>query len=184
MREILIIGLIAAALVGAWFLISSTTVSNTGSAALSARDQVRANEMEQLLSFYNSAPITPAMPDHRIVMLGDGTGMFLHFNGMLGKESQLNWIGQVVPGHFCKAEQDRVQAAYGPGFTHFHKKITPGNDPAAGHGGVGGEDGYWFRHIAVASIPKGDMMAGTGVPWGPVSPGIDSNFMPTPPPQC
>ena len=87
-------------------------------------------------------------------------------------------------GRFCQGEQARVEASYGPGFTHFHKQSTPGNDPAAGHGGVGGEDGFWFRHIAVTNIPQGDMMAGTGVPWGPVRPGIDYDFMPTAAPQC
>lgn len=189
MREILIIGLLAATLIGAWFLISSTTVSstnNTATTALSARELTHAKEMAQLIDFYDSVPITPEMPNHKIVMLDDGTGMFLHFNTAYGQEQTLNWIGQLVPGMFCAAEQERVEASYGPGFTHFHKKSTPGTDPTAGHGGVGGEEGYWFRHIAVRNIEQGDPNESNGMafPWGPISPGIDYNFMPTTPPAC
>lgn len=181
MREVLILGLIVVAVLGAWLFISSTTVSSGG---LSAHEKVLANEMQQLVDFYKDSPITPAMPDHKIRVLPDGSGMFFHFNAPYGQESQLLWIGQLVPGRFCKADQQQVEAAYGAGFSHFHKKFTPGSNPEAGHGGVGGEDGYWFRHIAVTNIPQGDMMKGTGVPWGPVSPGVDVNFMPTAAPEC
>lgn len=155
-----------------------------GGGKLSPQDKIYAQEMRQLREFFSDSPIQPAMPDHLIKMLPDGTGMFLHFNKPVGQDTMLLWIGTMVPGKFCKADQEKVQAAYGPGFPHFHQKKIPGNDPMAGHGGKGGEDGFWFRHIAITHIPQGDMMAGTGVPWGPVMPGIDMNFMPTSAPEC
>jgi hypothetical protein len=151
---------------------------------LSAHDQALLNQMKQLHQFFSDRPIQPAMPDHLMKELSDGSGIFLHFDQPLGRESQILWIGTMVPGRFCEADQERVRSTHGPGYVHFHQKRIPGSDPMAGHGGRGGEDGYWFRHIAVTSIPRGDMMAGTGVPWGPVSPGIDLDFMPTPAPEC
>jgi hypothetical protein len=177
----LLIGLVVLAVLGGWLLISSTSRTGGG---LSAQDQVYAQQMRQLRAFLNDNPIQPAMPDHLIKTLADSSLFFLHFDQPVGQDSQILWIGTAVPGRFCKADQERVQAAQGPGFIHFHQKNIPGNDPMAGHGGKGGEDGYWFRHVATTSIPKGDMMAGTGVPWGPVRPGIDMDFMPTAAPAC
>lgn len=187
MREILIIGLLAATLIGAWFLISSTTVTNNNTGVvLSEREQIHAFEMSQLVNLYSDTPMQPHLPNHKFIHLDDGTGMFLHFNTAYGNDQTLNWIGTFVPGRFCKAEQERVEATYGPGFTHFHKETTPGTDPTAGHGGVGNEEGYWFRHIAVRDIEQGDPNETNGMafPWGPISPGIDYNFMPTTPPEC
>lgn len=182
MREILLGLAIAAALVMGIALFYGGTGSK-----LDARDQVLANGFKQLREFLSDSPIQPAMPEHLIKILEDGTGFFLHFDKPVGQDKQVLWLGTMIPGRFCKADEERVRQAYGPGFVHFHKKFTPGNDPNAGHGGKGGEEGFWFRHIAVTDIPHGDMsamMAGTGVPWGPVSPGIDMNFMPTPAPEC
>ena len=181
MKEALIAAIVVLAILGGWLLISSTSRTGGG---LSAQDQAYAQEMKQLRAFFNDSPIQPAMPDHLIKVLADGTGIFFHFDKPVGQDSMILWLGTMVPGKFCKADQERVQTASGPGFAHFHQKSIPGTDPMAGHGGKGGEDGYWFRHVAATSIPKGDMMAGTGVPWGPVKPGIDMNFMPTPAPAC
>jgi hypothetical protein len=179
MREVLVGLAIAAVLVVGIALIYGGTGSK-----LSARDQVLANEFSQLRAFFRDRATEPSLPDHLYKMLSDGTGLFLHFDKPVGQDSKVLWIGTIVPGRFCKADEERVRQTYGPGFVHFHQKFIPGNDPNAGHGGKGGEDGFWFRHIAVTEIPFGDMMAGTGVPWGPVSPGIDMSFMPTPAPEC
>ncbi len=181
MKEALIVAVVILAVLGGWLLISSTSRTGGG---LSAQDQVYAQEMKQLRAFYSDSPTQPALPDHLYKIFSDGTGAFFHFDKPVGQDTMILWIGTLVPGRFCKADQERVANSYGPGFVHFHQKFTPGSDPNAGHGGKGGEDGYWYRHIAVTNIPKGDMMAGTGVPWGPVKPGIDMNFMPTPAPSC
>lgn len=146
-----------------------------GGGKLGPREQAYINEMKQLRAFYDDKPTQPHLPDHLYVLLEDSTGMFLHFDKPVGQDSKILYIGPIVLGRFCKADQERVEQAYGPGFTHFHQKFIPGNDPNAGHGGKGGEDGFWFRHIAVGEF---DM------PWGRVEPGIDFNFMPTPAPEC
>lgn len=179
MREILIGLAVAVALVVGFAVLYGGTGTK-----LSARDQALLNEFKQFRGFLNDSPIRPAMPDHLIKIFSDGTGFFLHFDKPVGQDSQILWFGTMIPGRFCKADEDRVRQTYGPGFVHFHQAFVPGSDPNAGHGGRGGEEGFWFRHIAATPIPYGDMMAGTGVPWGPVSPGIDLNFMPTSAPEC
>jgi hypothetical protein len=179
MREIILgIALVSVLILGIGFLFAGRGEK------LSPRDQVLLNEMKQLREFFQDNPIQPAMPDHLIKELSDGTGLFFHFDKPVGQESMILWMGSMILGKFCIADQERVQSAQGPGFVHFHQKRIPGSDAMAGHGGKGGEEGYWFRHIAVTNIPQGDMMAGTGAPWGPVNPGIDMDFMPTPAPEC
>lgn len=133
-----------------------------------------ADQMKQLQAAYNARPIQPHMGDHQFMALDDGTLLFLHFDKAADKAEKLLYVGQAVPGKFTKAEQERVERQFGKGFTHFHQKNCSGSNPEACHGGKGGEDGYWFRHVAVDSFT---------MPWGAVKPGIDHNFMPTPPPQ-
>ena len=182
MREILLgLAVVAVLVIGIGILFAGS------GGKISARDQALVNEMQQLRQFMGDSPTQPPLPDHLYKILEDGSTVFLHFNKPVGQDSMVLWIGASVPGKFCKADEDRVAKTSGSGYVHFHQKFISGNDPTAGHGGKGGEDGYWYRHIAVTNIPKGDMMAmmaGTGVPWGPVSPGIDMNFMPTLAPDC
>ena len=102
----------------------------------------------------------------------DGGGfVFLHFDKPIAEATKILYTGHTVPGKFCKEDQDALPE----GFTHFHKKFVEGDNPQAGHGGKGGEEGYWFIHIAINEF---DM------PWGHVVPGLDKVFMPTPPPSC
>jgi hypothetical protein len=110
----------------------------------------------------------PSMSDHRAFMLPDsGTVIALHFDNMdLSKAENLNWVALGVPGKFCKQDQERVEAQFGPGFTHFHDMA---NDT---HGGAPGAEGVWFVHTAVRDFDS--PMSG-----GAVSQGIDNRFMPT-----
>ena len=113
-----------------------------------------------------------SMTDHRAFMLPTGGVIALHLdNTDLSKAQNLNWVALGVPGKFCKQDQDRVEAQFGPGFTHFHDMM---NDT---HGGAKGAQGVWFVHVAVRSFDS--PMSG-----GPVSQGIDSKFMPTPAQVC
>ncbi|MBI4328446.1 MAG: hypothetical protein HY685_01105 [Chloroflexi bacterium] len=119
-------------------------------------------------------PVDPAMmpnmSDHRVFMLPTGAVIGLHFDNMdLKQAKNLNWVAFGVPGVFCKDDQARVEAQFGPGFTHFHDMM---NDV---HGGAPGTAGAWFVHTAVRDFQA---------PWGPVSQGIDYNFMPTAAPSC
>ena len=112
----------------------------------------------------------PSMTDHRAYMLPSGVVLALHFDNMdLAKAENLNWVAVGLPGKFCKADQARVEAEYGKGFTHFHSMK---NDT---HGGEAGEEGVWFVHTAVREFEA---------PWGKVKPGVDTNFMPTEAPDC
>jgi hypothetical protein len=111
-----------------------------------------------------------SMSDHRAFMLPTGGVVALHFDNMdLSKAENLNWVALGVPGRFCKQDQERAEAQFGPGFTHFHDMT---NDT---HGGAPGAEGVWFVHTAVRDFQA---------PWGPVSQGVDHHFMPTPAPDC
>lgn len=109
----------------------------------------------------------PSMKDHRAYMLPTGGILALHFDSMdLKQAKHLNWVALGVPGKFTREEQQRVEAQFGKGFTHFHDMK---NDV---HGGQPGAEGAWFVHVAVREFDA---------PWGRVKPGIDDKFMPTPP---
>lgn len=112
----------------------------------------------------------PSMSDHRAFMLPSGVVLALHFDNMdLSKAANLNWVALGIPGRFCTEDQERVEAQYGPGFTHFHDMK---NDT---HGGAAGAEGVWFIHTAVRDFEA---------PWGPVQQGVDAKFMPTEAPAC
>jgi hypothetical protein len=112
----------------------------------------------------------PSMSDHRAYMLPSGVLVALHFDNMnLDEAENLNWVALGFPGRYCKEDQERVEAEYGSGFTHFHDLE---NDV---HGGEPGAEGVWFVHVAVRDFEA---------PWGEVSQGIDGEFMPTPAPDC
>lgn len=112
-----------------------------------------------------------SMTDHRAYMLANGHIIALHFDSMdLSKAQNLNWMALGVPGTFTRADQERVEREFGKGFTHFHDLE---NDV---HGGQPGAEGAWFVHVAVRDFES--PMSG-----GQVKAGVDTKFMPTPPPQ-
>lgn len=176
MKQALLIVVLAATVLAGWLLLSSTKSSVSNTSQISSRGHVLVHEMQQLIDAYDDMPFQPAFSNHKYMELDDGTLMFIHFDGKIGEEAGLLYVGQAVSGVFCDSDQQRVNQQYGNGFTHFHTKVTPGaTEASAGHGGTPNADGYWFRHVAVDNL---DM------PWGSVRPGIDHNFMPTPPPSC
>ncbi len=130
--------------------------------------------MHQLKDFFGTdQPFDAPLPEHLYKVLDDGTAIFLHFDKPLAEgPTKILYIGDAVPGKFCNTPE--VQELMTKGYVHFHttNKVPT---PEAGHGGKGGEDGFWLRHIAVGEF---DM------PWGHVTPGIDYNFMVTQPPDC
>ena len=112
----------------------------------------------------------PSMTDHRAFMLPTGGVIALHHDNMdLSAAENLNWVAIGIPGEFCRADQERVEAQFGEGATHFHDMV---NDI---HGGEPGAQGVWFYHVAVRDFDA---------PWGAVTQGIDHNFMPTAAPDC
>lgn len=126
---------------------------------------------QQLTNVVQPVQMT-SMTDHRAFMLPTGGVLAVHHDNLdLSKAENLNWLAFGVPGRFCKQDQERVQAQFGPGFSHFHDMV---NDT---HGGAVGAEGVWFVHIAVRNFDSA--MSG-----GPVTSGIDSRFMPTPAREC
>ncbi len=110
----------------------------------------------------------PSMSDHTAFMTPGGLMVALHFDNMdISQAQNLNWVAIGVPGKFSKQDQERIEKLYGKGFTHFHDLM------ADTHGGPPGTEGVWFVHFAVRDFDA---------PWGNLKPGLDSNFMPTPPP--
>lgn len=169
------VGFSAALLLGGFVLgITSPFGGHHGAAHVHAQDAQQAkaahywNQLTQLMK-----PVEmPTMTDHRAFMLPSGVVIALHFDNMsLDQAENLNWVALGIPGTFCAADQLRVEAAYGPGFTHFHDMV---NDI---HGGAPGAQGVWFVHTAVRDFQS--MMSG-----GPVAQGVDMKFMPTPGPTC
>lgn len=111
--------------------------------------------------------ISPAMPDHKLLDIGGGRLIFLHYDRPADQPgAQLMYVGDAIRGRFSEEERPRI-----PGYTHFHKLFVDAPTAEAGHGGNPGDEGYWFRHIAVREMQ---------MPWGKVTPGVDFKFMPTP----
>jgi len=151
------------------------TEISTGELATLQHD---ANLFQLIQKGYDSVPTRPPLPNHLYKEVNNGEFVFLHFDKAISQATKLFYTGRAVPGRFCKEDQDALPLDNGKlAFTHFHKALVEGDDatPEEGHGGEGGEEGFWFVHVAAAEL---DM------PWGSVSPGVDYKFMPTPPPSC
>ena len=141
----------------------------SGGSAAPSRD---ARYWQQLTSLFEPVELK-SMTDHRAYVLPSGYLLALHFDNMdLEKAENLNWVALGIPGRFCEKDQARVEAEFGPGFTHFHDL------EADTHGGKPGAKGVWFVHVGVRDFES-------PMSEGPVSGGeIDSRFMPTPAPDC
>lgn len=166
----LTLSLTAAALI-AIGAVGGATLSSLGTSNAEAQSGNSAHYWDQLMGLLQPVEM-PTMTDHRAFMLPSGVVMALHFDNMnLSQAQNLNWLALGIPGSFCASDQQRVEGAYGSGFTHFHDMV---NDI---HGGAPGASGVWFVHSAVRDFDS--PMSG-----GPVKQGIDMNFMPTPAPDC
>jgi plastocyanin len=99
----------------------------------------------------------------------DDVFLFLQFdNPNPAAATALRYIGIGVKGVFCAENQpDRS-------FTHFHRYDAP--DYREGHGGDPGAQGYWLTWAAVDTFEARDGRR--------ITPGIDYDFSPTPPPSC
>ena len=131
--------------------------------ATSAPLEKDAGLWRQLRATY-ADPAPPDMPDHLVKMLSDGKILFIHLDGPVDTAKNILWIGDGIPGKFVKADQPAEE-----GYVHFHG-MNGGHGPAV----APETPGFWVRHIAVKEFEA---------PWGHVTSGIDTNFMPTPPPE-
>ena len=147
--------------------LGSSSAATSAEPALGKRD---AQFWQQLVQNFQSGRSVGmnSMADHEIMALPGGLVLALHFDNMnLAETKNLNWVAVGVPGVFTKADQNRVNRLYGPGFTHFHDL------KADAHGGKPGTKGVWFVHVGARnfSSPFGKVVAGK----------VDPTFMPTPP---
>lgn len=126
----------------------------------------------QLRAFFDDhSPFNPTPPGTVFHLLPDGTGFFLQFDAPPTQATQLMYLGQMVPGTFCK--DDAYARLQVQGYVHFRAVSAPNESSASG--GRPGEVGYWMRFIALDDLQ---------MPWGEVGPGLDLQHKPTEPPDC
>ena len=114
-----------------------------------------------------------SMTDHRAYMLPSGVLLALHFDKPNLQQAQhLNWVALGIPGKNCAEDQERIEASFGKGFTHFHDLMRDTHGST-----IPGVEGVWFVHIGVRNFESPMSSA-------PVKPGVDEGFMPTPAPKC
>jgi plastocyanin len=95
--------------------------------------------------------------------------VFLQFdNPDPAQATAIRYVGIGVKSVFCAETQPDTS------FTHFHKYDAP--EYAEGHGSEAGDQGYWLTWAATDTF---DTREGRHV-----TPGIDYEFSPTPPPSC
>lgn len=80
----------------------------------------------------------------------------------------LRYVGISLRGDFCKSKQPSGD------FPHFHR--THAAEYAKGHGQAPGDHGSWLLWMAADTFKQRDGRQ--------VSPGVDREFSPTPPPAC
>lgn len=101
--------------------------------------------------------------------VNDDVSIFLQFDDPdPAKATAVRYVGISVRGEFCKAKQPS------PDFPHFHRVNAA--DYAKGHGQAPGDRGYWLLWVAADSFTLQDGRK--------VTPGVDREFAPTPPPDC
>lgn len=108
-------------------------------------------------------------PRHVWKWVSEESFIGLHFDEANPEEATaLDYITVGRKGLFTEESQP------GPEFIHFHQHTADSWD--GGHGGQEGDEGYWLTHMAVREIqyPFHDE---------PISPRVDYDFMPTPPPE-
>jgi hypothetical protein len=109
------------------------------------------------------------VPPRLSLWLNDEVALFIQLDEREPAEATtINYLGIYRVGTFCDTEQP-------PDFPHYHRYSAP--EYSAGHGGAPGEtSGYWLAWIATHNFEAGDGRQ--------VTPGIDREFSPTPPPSC
>ena len=127
-------------------------------------------EIAALAAEFSDTPLTGGQVAPRLSKwVTDDVFLFLQFdNPDPAQATRLPYIGIGVKGVFCAEDQpDRS-------FTHFHRYDAP--EYKEGHGGDPGAEGYWLTWAAVDRFETRDGRQ--------VTPGIDYEFSPTPPPSC
>lgn len=126
-----------------------------------------------LVAVFDDQPLSDSQspwPEHRLKWVSEDTFIGIHFDhGDPSAANAINWIAIGKKGVFCSEDRPGPEEQW----RHFHSYDAPSYP--AGHGGDPGAAGYWLLHIAVRELEA---------PWGDVKPGVDTQFMRTPAPDC
>jgi hypothetical protein len=136
---------------------------------VSGPEKILKEEILQLASFFDDQPFLGGQESPRVAKwVNNDTFMFLQFDKPSPQNATaINYIGIGSKGLFCKENQPS------PDFTHFHKwNVT---EYRHGHGSLPGEEGYWLLWVAADEFDAQGRH---------VTPGVDREFSPTPPPSC
>lgn len=128
------------------------------------------DDIGSLAKLFADQPLTGGQTAPRLYRwVNQDVSIFLQFdNSDMTKATALRYIGISVRGQFCKSKQPSAD------FPHFHR--TEAAEYAKGHGQAPGDKGYWLLWVATDSFAQRDGRQ--------VTPGVDRQFSPTPPPEC
>jgi hypothetical protein len=130
---------------------------------------ITAEDISEFVTVFDDQPFQGGQISPRIAKwVNEDVFLFVQFDKPSpSNATALNYIGIGKRGIFC--ESDRP----GPEFVHFHKWNA--TSYREGHGHEAGDEGYWLMWVATNDI---------NVQERQVSPGVDWDFSPTPPPKC
>jgi plastocyanin len=126
-------------------------------------------EVEELRALFSDAILTGGQQPPRVSKwVNENDFIFLQFDSPQ-EPTAVRYIGVGTIGVFCAETQPSTD------FTHYHRVHAA--QYGEGHGGEPGEeDGYWLLWIAADTFEARDGRQ--------ISPGVDREFSPTPPPTC
>jgi plastocyanin len=126
-------------------------------------------EVAELAALFNDPILIGGQQPPRLSKwVNEGNIIFLQFDS-LDEPTAVNYIGVSTVGVFC------AETRLSEDFTHYHRFLAA--QYGEGHAGEPGEgDGYWLLWIAANDIEARDGRL--------ISPGVDREFSPTPPPEC
>jgi hypothetical protein len=114
---------------------------------------------------FTGAQITPWLP----LWVNERAAIFLEFNAQPLREAyELRRFGLALRGTFCAQQQPHTE------FSDYHLADAATFDEGS-HATAGETDGFWMLALAVDSFHERTRQ---------VTPGVDREYLPTPPPPC
>jgi hypothetical protein len=129
-------------------------------------------KVRDLAALFDDQPYTGGQNAPRLSKwISEDTYIFLQFDKLPAKDAtEIRYVGIGTKGVFCSEAQPD---ATGKSFTHFHRPVAA--QYAEGHGGQPGAQGYWLSWMATSAFESQGRK---------ITPGVDYQFSPTPPPSC
>jgi hypothetical protein len=150
-----------------------TCGSNVPSAEFEAPDQktLAKEDLAELAAFFDDQLLQGGQTPPRLSKwLNEDVALFVQLDKSDPAEATaLRYAGIYLRGTFCKSKQPHTD------FTHYHRLTAA--QYSEGHGGSPGESsGFWLTWLAADSFAARDGRQ--------ITPGVDRQFSPTPPPDC